>query len=64
MSKQLKCSTYKSDYETEEEIQVKGEVIDLMPIIGEILLLEVPMQVFCEDVDSVKMLHHKVKIGK
>ncbi|WP_102271564.1 YceD family protein [Cytobacillus massiliigabonensis] len=38
------------DYETEEEVhQVKGEVIDLMPVIQEILLLEVPMQVFCTD---------------
>jgi uncharacterized protein len=42
-----------SVYETEEETyQVKGDLIDLMPIIREILLLEVPMQVFCEDVDS------------
>jgi uncharacterized protein len=42
-----------SVYETEEEAhQVKGDVIDVMPIIREILLLEVPMQVFCEDVDS------------
>ncbi|WP_313798781.1 YceD family protein [Cytobacillus sp.] len=38
------------DYETEEEVhQVKGEVIDLMPVIQEILILEVPMQVFCTD---------------
>ena len=38
------------DYEVDEEVhQVKGEVIDLQPIIQEILLLEVPMQVFCED---------------
>ena len=42
-----------SVYETEEETyQVKGDVIDLMPIIREILLLEVPMQVFCDDVES------------
>ena len=42
-----------SVYETEEEVyQVKGDVIDVMPIIREILLLEVPMQVFCEDVES------------
>lgn len=41
-----------SVYETEEEAyQVKGEVIDVMPILREILLLEVPMQVFCEDVN-------------
>ncbi|MGP7818867.1 YceD family protein [Niallia sp. 01092] len=40
-----------SDYETDEEEvhQVNGDVIDLMPVIQEILLLEVPMQVFCED---------------
>lgn len=36
--------------ETEEEVhQVKGDLIDLSPVIQEILLLEVPMQVFCED---------------
>ena len=43
----LKVSEYETD---EEEVhQVKGDVIDLKPIIAEILLLEVPMQVFCED---------------
>ena len=37
------------DYESVEEVhQVKGDLIDLMPVIHEILLLEVPMQVFCE----------------
>ncbi|WP_147531905.1 YceD family protein [Bacillus marasmi] len=42
-----------SDFETDEEIhQVKGDVIDLMPIIEELLLLEVPLQVFCEDVKT------------
>ncbi|WP_404331397.1 YceD family protein [Mesobacillus maritimus] len=41
------------EYETEEEMhQVQGDVIDLMPVIREILLLEVPMQVFCEDDQS------------
>ncbi|WP_141431297.1 DUF177 domain-containing protein [Bacillus sp. 03113] len=36
--------------EIEEDIhQVKGDVIDIMPIIEEIILLEVPIQVFCED---------------
>ena len=41
-------------FQTEEEEvhQVKGEVIDLMPIIREILILEIPMQIFCEDVES------------
>lgn len=39
-----------SEYETEEEShQVKGDMIDIKPIIREILLLEVPMQVFCDD---------------
>lgn len=42
-----------SDYEVEEEAhRVKGDVIDLKPVLREILLLEVPMQVFCEDVNS------------
>lgn len=42
-----------SDYDVEEEAyQVNGDVIDLMPVIREILLLEVPMQVFCEDFNS------------
>jgi len=41
------------DYETDEEVhQVIGDVIDLMPVINEILLLEIPMQVFCEDSDE------------
>lgn len=41
------------EFEIEEEVhQVKGDVIDLMPVIQEILILEVPMQVFCEDVKS------------
>jgi uncharacterized protein len=39
-----------SVYESDEEVhQVKGDVIDLTPIINEILLLEVPLQVFAED---------------
>lgn len=39
-----------SIYEREEEVhQVKGDVIDLTPIINEILLLEIPMQVFAKD---------------
>jgi len=38
------------DYESDEEVyQVIGDQIDLIPVIQEILLLEVPMQVFCED---------------
>ena len=38
------------DYEADEEVyQVTGDVLDLEPIIREILLLEVPIQVFCDD---------------
>jgi uncharacterized protein len=45
----LQGSVYGSE---EEAYQVNGDVIDVMPIIREILLLEIPMQVFCEDVES------------
>ena len=39
-----------SGYKTDGEVhQVKGDVIDLTPIINEILLLEVPIQVIAED---------------
>jgi len=38
------------DYESDEEIHhIKGDLIDLTPVIHEILLLEVPMQVFAEE---------------
>ncbi|MDF1506698.1 YceD family protein [Robertmurraya sp. DFI.2.37] len=41
------------DYETDEEVhQVKGDVIDLNPVLQEILLLEVPIQVFCDEGSS------------
>jgi uncharacterized protein len=41
------------EYETEEEVhQVKGEVIDLEPVLQEILLLEVPIQVFSDEGSS------------
>lgn len=41
------------NYDTEEEVhQVKGEVIDLGPVLQEILLLEVPIQVFCDEGSS------------
>jgi len=44
---------HESTYQVEEEVhQVKGDIIDLTPVIQEILLLEVPMQVFCEDAES------------
>jgi uncharacterized protein len=45
----LQDSTYQAE---EEAHQVKGDVIDLTPIIREILLLEVPIQVFCDDLDA------------
>lgn len=38
-----------SDLDNEFYTVVKGDVIDLAPVIRENLLLEVPMQVFCED---------------
>ncbi|MDP4161562.1 MAG: DUF177 domain-containing protein [Bacillota bacterium] len=42
-----------SGFGSNEEVhQVKDDVIDVMPVIREILLLEIPMQVFCEDVTS------------
>ena len=41
------------EYETDEEVhQVKGDVIDLTPVLQEILLLEVPIQVFCDEGSS------------
>lgn len=42
-----------SEYEEEEEVnQVIGDTLDLRPLIREILLLEIPMQVFCDDVNT------------
>ncbi|WML43596.1 DUF177 domain-containing protein [Neobacillus sp. PS3-40] len=42
-----------SDYVTDDEVhQLKDDCIDLSPVIREIILLEVPMQVFCDDVNS------------
>ncbi|MEC2074713.1 DUF177 domain-containing protein [Metabacillus fastidiosus] len=39
------------DFETFEDLhETEGEIVDLTPIIKEILLLEIPMQVFCDDV--------------
>lgn len=38
-----------ANLESEYYTVVKGDVIDLTPVIRENLLLEVPMQVFCED---------------
>lgn len=35
----------------EDVTVVEGDVVDLIPVIKENLLLEIPMQVFCEDVD-------------
>lgn len=43
------------DYEPDEEVhRVNGDVIDLYPVIREILLLEIPMQVFCDDAPGEK----------
>ncbi|MDP4085710.1 MAG: DUF177 domain-containing protein [Bacillota bacterium] len=41
------------EYETDDEVHhIKNDCIDLFPIIREIVLLEVPMQVFCDDAES------------
>ncbi|MEH7386832.1 YceD family protein [Bacillus sp. JJ1521] len=41
------------DLESEEDVyQVRGEVIDLLPLIKENILLEIPMQIFCDDSNS------------
>jgi len=39
-------------FEGEEVTVVEGDVVDLIPVITENVLLEIPMQVFCEDVNS------------
>lgn len=42
-----------SDYEEDEEYQlIQGDMVDLLPVIKENILLEIPIQVFCEDVQS------------
>ncbi len=40
------------DYNGDDVTVVEGDVVDLLPVIEENLLLEIPMQVFCEDVNS------------
>ncbi|QPC46238.1 YceD family protein [Mangrovibacillus cuniculi] len=47
----LKTSMFDEDMiDRQEELhEVKGETVDLLPIIREILLLEIPMQVFSEE---------------
>ncbi|MFC0271176.1 DUF177 domain-containing protein [Metabacillus herbersteinensis] len=40
-----------AEFDSEEDLhQIEGDVVDLTPIIKEILLLEIPMQVFCDNV--------------
>lgn len=39
------------EYDGDDITIVEGDVVDLLPVIQENLLLEIPMQVFCEDVD-------------
>ncbi|WP_273125361.1 YceD family protein [Metabacillus sp. HB246100] len=39
-----------AEYETEEDFhQLDGDVVDLVPILKEIIILEIPIQVFCVD---------------
>lgn len=40
------------DYDGDDVTVVENDVVDLLPVIEENLLLEIPMQVFCEDVNS------------
>jgi uncharacterized protein len=42
-----------SDFDTDEEThQVQGEVIDLLPIIKEHIILEIPIQIFSDDLNA------------
>ncbi|KKI93753.1 hypothetical protein WQ54_01480 [Bacillus sp. SA1-12] len=39
-----------ADYDTEEDFYLaEGEMVDLTPVIKELILLEIPMQIFCDD---------------
>ncbi|KOO40754.1 YceD family protein [Priestia koreensis] len=40
-----------TDYEDEEVHFLEGDIVDLYPVIKELILLEVPMQVFSENTD-------------
>ncbi|MGE8079316.1 YceD family protein [Peribacillus loiseleuriae] len=40
-----------AEYAMDEATAIIGDVVDLIPVIKENLLLEIPMQVFCEDVN-------------
>ncbi len=45
--------TSEYDLESDEDVhQVRGEVIDLLPLIKENILLEIPIQIFCDDSNS------------
>ncbi|RFU60326.1 DUF177 domain-containing protein [Bacillus sp. V59.32b] len=46
----LNAASY--DLEDDDVTVLKGDVVDLIPVIKENLLLEIPMQVFCEDARS------------
>ena len=44
-----------ADYDTDGDFHLaEGDIVDLTPIIKEILILEIPMQVFCDDVRNVE----------
>ncbi|MDF9555915.1 YceD family protein, partial [Bacillus tropicus] len=45
--------TSQEEFETEAEIHcLEGEVLDLLPVIKENILLEIPMQIFSDDVSG------------
>jgi uncharacterized protein len=44
-----------AEYETEEDFHLTdGDIVDLTPILKEIIILEIPIQIFCEDVAKVE----------
>jgi len=45
--------TSEFDLDSNDDVhQVEGEVIDLLPLIKENILIEIPMQIFCDDSNS------------
>src|SRR5690606_9963531 len=38
---------------------VEGEIIDFIPVLEELILLEIPMQVFCDNADEMQQVEGK-----
>lgn len=47
------------DIEDEDVSVVEDDIIDLTPIVKEEILLEVPMQIFCDQADVKGLAHHR-----